>query len=92
MWVAITRKTAQGEVVTPEERITRAEALKMYSIWPAYLHHAEKERGSIEAGKFADLVVIDRDYLTCPEDEIRNITPVMTIVGGRIAYSSQSGS
>jgi predicted amidohydrolase YtcJ len=61
----------------------------MYTIWGAFLNHSEKERGSIETGKLADLVVIDRDYLTCPEEQIKDIAPVMTIVGGRIVYAAQ---
>lgn len=92
MWIAITRKTTQGVVLQFEERLTRQQALQMYTIWPAYMHHKENERGSIEAGRLADLVVIDRDYLTCPEDEIRQIEPVMTIVGGSITYSRQDPS
>ena len=83
MWIAITRKTVAGTLVAPEEKITREEALKMYTIWAAEMQFAEKERGSIEPGKFADLVVIDRDYLLCPEDDIRRIEPVMTLVGGK---------
>jgi hypothetical protein len=47
----------------------------------------EKDRGSIETGKLGDLVVIDRDYFSCPEDEIRQIRPVMTIINGKIVYS-----
>ena len=88
MWTEVTRLTNRGKVMHPEQKITRAEALKTYTIWPSYLQFAEKERGSIEAGKLADLVVIDRDYLTCPEDQIRNIQPVMTVLNGRIAYRS----
>ena len=83
MWIAITRKTVAGTLVAPEEKITREEALKMYTIWAAEMQFAEKERGSIEPGKFADLVVIDRDYLLCPEDDVRRIEPVMTLVGGK---------
>ena len=87
MWIAITRKTMQGEVIHPEERLTRQEALKMYTAWAAHLQHSEKDRGSIEVGKLGDVVVLDRDYLTCPEDDIRKIEPVMTIVSGRVVYS-----
>jgi predicted amidohydrolase YtcJ len=87
MWIAITRKTTQGVVIHPEERLTREEALKMYTTWAAYLQHSEKERGSIEVGKLGDLVVIDRDYLTCAEDDIRKIESVITIVGGRTVHS-----
>jgi predicted amidohydrolase YtcJ len=89
MYAAVTRKTSQGVVLTPEEKLTREQALRMYTIWGAFLNHAEKERGSIETGKLADLVVIDRDYLTCPEEQIKDIAPVMTIVGGRIVYAAQ---
>ena len=87
MWIAVTRKTAQGIVITPEERLTREDALRMYTVWAAHLQHSEKDRGSIEVGKLADLVVIDRDFLTCDEDEIRAIEPVTTIVEGRVVYS-----
>ena len=84
MWTAVTRVNTAGAVVHPEERVSREEALKMYTIWGAYRHFAENSRGSIELGKLADLVVIDRDYLTCPERDIRRIEPVMIIVGGRV--------
>ncbi len=89
LWTEVTRLTVAGKVIHPEQRITRAEALKTYTIWPAYLQFAEKERGSIEAGKLADLVVIDRDYLTCPEEQIKDIQPVMTILNGRVVYRAK---
>ncbi|HTM47593.1 MAG TPA: amidohydrolase [Bryobacteraceae bacterium] len=87
MWTAITRKTTQGKVIHPEERITRQEALRMHTSGAAYLQFAEKTRGSIEAGKLADMVVIDRDYLTAPEDQIREIQPTMTILEGKVVYT-----
>jgi predicted amidohydrolase YtcJ len=77
---------APERLLYPEERVSREEALKMHTIWPAYLQFAEKAKGSIEPGKLADLVVIDRDYLTCPEDQIKDIQPVMTILDGKIVY------
>lgn len=91
MWVAITRKMVNGEVLDPEQRITRQEALKMRTIWAAWFQFEEKDKGSLEPGKLADLVVIDRDYLTCPEDEIRDIQPLMTMVGGKWAWKAVSG-
>lgn len=90
MWIAVARKMINGEVLYPEERLTRQEALKMYTIWPAYMQFNEKNRGSVERGKLADLVVLDRDYLTCPEDQIKDIEPLMTVVNGQIAYSAPS--
>jgi hypothetical protein len=86
MWATITRRTREDETVYPQEKVTRQEALKMWTIWAAYHQFAEKTRGSIEPGKLADLVVIDRDYLSCAEDDIRRIEPVATIVNGRVVW------
>ncbi|PYT31011.1 MAG: amidohydrolase [Acidobacteria bacterium] len=86
LYIAVTRKTDRGQAFHPEERGTRQEALKMHTIWAAYLQFSEKAKGSIEPGKLADLVVIDRDYLACPEDQIKEIEPVMTILDGKVVY------
>ncbi len=86
LWVSVTRKTSRGAVMHPEEKISREEALQTYTIWAAYRMFSEKEKGSIEVGKLADLVVIDRDYLTCPEDDIAKIEPVLVVLDGKIAY------
>jgi len=86
MWVSITRKTNRGRVIHPEERATREEALKTYTIWAAWRLFAENTLGSIEPGKLADLVVLDRDYLTCPEDDILAIEPVMVVQEGKIVF------
>lgn len=84
LWVSVTRKTRRGNVVHPEERVSREEALKTYTIYAAWRLFAEKSLGSIEPGKYADMVVIDRDYLSCPVDEIPAIEPVMVIQEGKI--------
>jgi len=86
MWTAVTRKMRDGRVLYPEERITREEALRLYTTGPAYMQFSEKDRGTIEAGKLADMVIIDRDYFTCPEDAIRQIKPVSTILNGKVVY------
>ena len=86
LYIAVTRKTDRGQAFHPEERVTRQEALKMHTIWAAYLQFSEKVKGSIEPGKLADMVVIDRDYLACPEDQIKEIEPVMTILDGKVVY------
>jgi len=82
MWMMLTRRTTQGKVLFPEERISREHAVRAYTNGGAFLQFSEKERGSIEAGKLADLVIIDRDILTCPEGDIRRIQPLATIVEG----------
>ncbi len=86
MWMAITRETKEGVVINPEQRISREQALKMWTWNNAYLMFAEKDLGSIEAGKRADMVVITKDFLTCPEREIKDIEVLRTIVGGRVVH------
>ena len=86
MWMAVTRRTVDGEALNPEQRITREEALRMWTINGAYGTFEEKIKGSIEPGKLADMVVISKDYLTCPEDEIKDIEAELTVVGGRVVH------
>lgn len=88
MWSVITRKTTRGTVFYPEEAVSRETALRMYTINNAYASFEEKIKGSIEAGKLADLVVLSNDLLTCPEDSIRTLRPLLTIVGGKTVYTS----
>ncbi len=83
---AITRRLENGEVLEPEERLSREEALQMYTIHNCYLNREEKEKGSLEPGKLADLIVIDRDYLQCPERDISQTRVLLTMVGGRIVF------
>ena len=85
---AITRKDkATGRVWGPQQRVDRREAIYLHTRWAAWHVWKENYIGSIEVGKWADLVVIDRDYLTIPEDQIARIDPLLTIVGGKISYS-----
>jgi hypothetical protein len=70
-----------------EQRVTRAEALKMLTLSPAYAAFQEKERGSIEVGKLADLTVLSADIMQIPAPEILKTSVVMTIIGGDVAYS-----
>ena len=69
--------------------LTREEALIAHTRSNAYLLFMEKDLGTLESGKLADLVVLDRDYMTIPVDDIRKIRPVMTMTGGRIVYESK---
>lgn len=90
MWTEVTRRTSAGKVLHAEQRISREDALRSYTIWGAYLQSAEKRKGSIEVGKLADFVVIDRDFLACPEEQIKDIEPVMTVLDGKVV--SERGS
>jgi predicted amidohydrolase YtcJ len=86
----VTRKAKVGtteKVLNPEERIDRMTALLMATRWAAEYVLREDVLGSLEPGKWADLVVIDRDFLSIPDDEIRNTKVLLTAVGGKIVYT-----
>jgi predicted amidohydrolase YtcJ len=86
---AVTGKMVGGKVVN-HQPISREDALIAHTRKNAYFFFRENDLGSIQSGKLADLVVIDRDYLTIPADQIKDITPVMTMVGGRVVYDAAS--
>jgi predicted amidohydrolase YtcJ len=87
MWAMVTRKTERGTVIGSSEAISREAALKMYTINNAYGTFEEKVKGSIEVGKYADLIVLSKDYLNGPVDNIKNIQVELTMVGGRVVYN-----
>ena len=88
---AVSGKSISGRsVMPPESTVTREEALIAHTRSNAYLLFKDKDLGTLEAGKFADLVVLDKDYMTIPEDEIFNIKPTLTMVGGRIVYEANN--
>lgn len=88
LWFAVTGKMIGGHHVN-RQTITREEALVAHTRNNAFIVHQEGNLGSIQKGKYADLLVLDRDYLTVPEDEIKNIKPVITMVGGRVVYEAR---
>ncbi len=89
MWWMITGKTLRGDVARAREHLSREEALRVYTRGSAWVAHMEDRIGSIEPGKLADLAVLTEDYLTVPEDRVRKIRSVMTIVGGKVVYEAE---
>ena len=69
-----------------EQAVTRKEALKMFTIWPAFAAFQEDIKGTIEVGKLADLTVFSKDIMKVPEEEIIKTQAVMTIVNGQIVF------
>ncbi len=86
IYAAVTRKGLSGAVYAPDEALSVMEALKAYTLYGAYLTFEEGHKGSIEAGKLADLIVLDRDILTIEPDHIMNIELEQTWLGGKLVY------
>lgn len=90
MWVAITRKALDYEGrMHAEHGLTRMQAIQFYTINNAKLMFLENETGSLEKGKLADLIELDRNILTCPEDDIRDIKVIRTFVNGELVFQQK---
>jgi predicted amidohydrolase YtcJ len=85
-YATVSRKTAGGRVFFPDQRMSRMEALKSYTLDAAYAGFDEATRGSLEVGKYADVAVLSKDILSVPEDEIPSAQVTYTIVGGKVLY------
>jgi predicted amidohydrolase YtcJ len=82
----VTRRAADGSVFFPGQRMSRMEALKSYTIEGAYAAFEESSRGTLRPGKYADIVVLSKDILRIPEEEIPSAEVMYTIVGGKVRY------
>jgi predicted amidohydrolase YtcJ len=94
-YAAVARKDIKGwsgEGWHPEEALSRDQALKMLTIWPAYAAFEETLRGTIEVGKLADLTVLSADIMKIPEMEILKTHCLMTVIGGEIVYEAAPGT
>jgi predicted amidohydrolase YtcJ len=90
LWAAVARQELKSEsVITPEERIPVMQALEMYTRNGAYAGFEESEKGSLEVTKFADFIIIDRDLLKIPTEQIKGIRVLKTYVAGRVVYSGE---
>ena len=88
-YAAAARKSMKGESGEgwhPEQAVSREQALKMFTIWPAYAAFEENDKGSIEVGKLADFTVLSNDIMKIPEPEILKTRCVMTVIGGETAF------
>jgi predicted amidohydrolase YtcJ len=88
IWALVARQEMQtGHVLAPEERVSILQALEMYTRNPAYIGFEEKQKGSLESGKLADFVVVDRDVLRVPTDQLKDVQVLKTFVGGELVYT-----
>jgi predicted amidohydrolase YtcJ len=91
-YAAISRKSVKGfsgEGWHPEQAVSREQALKMFTIWPAYAAFEENDKGKIDIGMLADFTVLSNDIMKIPEPEILNTRCVMTVIGGEIVFETQ---
>ena len=91
-YASVARKLKDGTVFYPEQRMTRMEALRSYTINAAYAGFEEGIKGSLTAGKLADVTVLSKDLLTIPEDQIPTTKVLYTIVGGKVQYASSDAA
>jgi len=91
-WLALyyitTGRNLAGTLINDGQQISRIEALKLYTEGSAYAAYDDHHLGSFTEGKYADLVVLSEDYLTVPEDRLRRIDSVLTMVGGNVVHAS----
>lgn len=88
LYIAVSRKDIEGNVFGAHQKLSREQALRCMTIDAAYISFEEKIKGTLEPGKLADLVVLDRDYMTCPENEIREIKPLLTVLDGQVVFDA----
>jgi len=89
IYYMVTGKNAAGELINDGQQITRAEALRLYTAENGWFTHEEDKMGTIEPGKFGDLVVLSDDYLDpkkVPDEAIKRLKSVLTVVGGKVVY------
>jgi hypothetical protein len=90
MWIALARMPKRAETALhPEQRLTREQAIRLYTTNNAWLTFEEREKGSLEAGKLADFIILSKDILTCPLDDVKDLEVEQTYVGGKRVYAAR---
>jgi predicted amidohydrolase YtcJ len=90
LWAAVERKELHtGKVLAPEERLSVLQALQLFTRNPAYIGFEENKKGSLEPGKLADFIVIDRDVFAIPPEQLKDVQVLQTWVGGELVYETR---
>lgn len=88
-WVVSGKSVSGSEILAESNRLSRAEALKLFTRGAAWFMNAESEMGLIAPGNLADFALLDRDYFTIPEEEIKSVSSVLTVMDGRVVFGAQ---
>lgn len=90
LYALVTRKSWKGTPIAPDQAVSREEALYAYTVAGAWLTREEHLKGPLAPGMLADMAVLDRDYFTCPAEEIKDIQVELTILGGQVVYEQNA--
>ncbi|CUX57996.1 putative TIM-barrel fold metal-dependent hydrolase [Agrobacterium fabrum str. J-07] len=91
-WMVSGRSVSGSEVLSSDNRLSRTEALKLFTSGAAWFMNTESEMGLIAPGNLADFAVLDRDYFSVPEDQIKSVSSVLTVMDGRVVFGAQDYS
>lgn len=87
-WMVTGKSVSGSEVLAKEDRLTRAEALKLFTAGGAWFMNADAEIGVLAPGRLADFAILDRDYFTVPDEQIKSVSSVLTVLNGRVVYGA----
>jgi predicted amidohydrolase YtcJ len=91
-WMTTGRSVSGAEILAKNNRLTREEALRLFTVAPTWVEDQEREMGKIIPGHFADFVLLNKDYFTIPDDEIKTISSLLTVVDGRVVFGADEYS
>jgi len=88
-WLVTGRSVGGTQLASPENRLSRQEALRLYTLGSAWFSGEENEKGAIAPGRYADFAILSSDYFAVPDEEIRSIESLLTVVGGDVVYAAE---
>jgi predicted amidohydrolase YtcJ len=88
-WMTTGKSVAGTEILAKNNRLTRVEALKLFTTAPTWFEDQEREMGKIIPGNFADFILLNKDYFTIPDEEIKTISSSLTVVDGRVVFGAE---
>jgi predicted amidohydrolase YtcJ len=91
-WMVTGKSVSGSEILAKDNRLSRVEALKLFTSGPAWFMNTQSEMGVIAPGHLADFAVLDRDYFAVPDDQLKSVSSVLTIMNGKVVFGAQDYS